>query len=170
MKKNLPNFFAIFTVLALFLGSATHAVAATFDPSKPLVVTLRDSQDDLSLDEFHYLEKAVKKTFSSHGYEGEIEVKRWGANVDEGEQSLDVSLIAWREFIPNQLDCRLYTVATIGDEKSDLGVTVGESNRLAASSEDVRRKLRESAENSITKLIGKLTSEGLLQVETKENS
>lgn len=160
--KSLLQFFPL---VILFSLSVNLARAAQIDAGTPLVITLHDSMDSLSLDEFHYLETAFKKVFAERGYKGELEVKRWGANVDEGSQALEVSLVLWKEMVPNELDCRLYTTVRFGEEKVDLGVSVGTSNHLAATDEMLRRKWRESAEKSVGKIIDKLTSKGLLTLE-----
>ncbi len=155
----LPALISAIVAAALAGCAATDHTAQARGAHETLHILIDKVGDSLSIDEEYLLTKAIEEVFEEKEFAGDFIVRRHGRGAAPPEAPrLIISIVEWRQTIPNQIDCRLSASLRINGARHDLGVVRGEQTGLATAlgPNEVNDLFRQAAAKAVRALYPRL--------------
>lgn len=125
----------VFTAsLVLFAGCAapTHVTEREEDREETLHILIDTARGPMSIDEEYLFTKAIEEVFEENDHAGPFIVRRSGRGAAPAQAPrLHLTIVEWRQIIPNQIDCRVSASLRLNGVRHDLGVARGDKTGLA---------------------------------------
>lgn len=118
----------------LFSGCAapTQVTERAEERGETLHILIDTARGPMSIDEEYLFTKAIEEVFEENEHAEPFIVRRSGRGAAPAQAPrLNLTIVEWRQIIPNQIDCRVSASLRVNGLRHDLGVVRGEKTGLA---------------------------------------